>query len=351
METGSRSGRAHGRTSHPLRAAVLACALLPAACVRTRTRFVTPIDTAPPHVAPAYTEPAAARREAEGPSAIAMRGVDFHVAPDVVLHVRRLSGEVTSTVAGEPVIFDDKRSFVIRIATGDAGLTMPDLSRLLNGFVFAYDGAPLTDLTASIQGARLRLRGTLHKGPDLPFDIVSVLSASASGEIRVHPTSIKIARVPTGTLLQLAGLRLDKLLSLRGSHGARVEKNDIILSPDSMLPPPHIRGRLTGVRVEGAEVRLTFDDPALAPIAGAAADAPEPGGNYLYFRRGTLRIGKLYMVHADLEITDQTPADPLDFSLDEYSSQLAAGYVKVTTARGLIVHVPDLHALKAVAAP
>ena len=335
------------RKAKPATLALLAALAFTAGCARSRVRLVTPIDAAPTLAPPVFTEPEAARREAEGPTAVRMRNVDFHVAPDVVLHVRRLSGELTSLDAGMPVVFDDKRSFLIRIATGDAGLTAPDLARLLNGWVFAYDGAPLSDLRVSFEGPRIRLRGVLHKGPDLPFDIVGALSVTPAGEIRVHPTSIRIAKIPTGPLLRLTGLRLDRLVSLKGARGARFAKNDILLSPDSMLPPPHIRGRVTAARVEGGEVRLTFDDPALAPIAAAADDPPLDAPNFLYFRRGTLRIGKLYMVHADLEIVDDAPADPLDFSLDEYARQLAAGYEKVTLARGLIVHVPDLKAMSA----
>ena len=321
-------------------------ALAGAACARSRVRLVTPIDTGPAHVPPLYTEPPAARREAEGPTAIRMRTVDFHVAPDVVLHVRHLSGEVTPVAAGAPIVFDDKRSFVIRVATADAGLTAPDLGRLLDGYVFAYDGAPLSNFTVSFDGPRIRLRGTLHKGPDLPFDITGALSVTAAGEIRVHPTSIKVAKVAAGPLLKLTGLKLDRLVSLKGAHGARLAGNDILLTPDSILPPPHIHGHLTAARVEGAEVRLTFDDPSLAPIAAAADSLPEEAANFLYFRRGTVRIGKLYMVHADLEIIDAAPSDAFDFSLDEYTRQLAAGYVKVTLARGLIVHMPDLHTLQ-----
>jgi hypothetical protein len=328
-------------------AAVVATSLAAAGCARTRVQLVTPIDTAPSHTPPLFTEPEAARREAEGPTAIRMRNVDFHVAPDVVLHVRRLSGELMPVAAGEPVVFDDKRSFVIRIAGADAGLTAPDLGRLLGGYVFAYDGAPLGDLRVTFEGSRLRIRGVLHKGPDLPIDIVGVLSVTTAGEIRVRPSSIKVAKVPTGTLLQLTGLHLDRLVNLKGAHGARLDGNDILLAPDSMLPPPHIHGKLTAARIEGDEVRLTFAEPALAPIAAAADSVPEDAPNFLYFRRGTLRIGKLYMVHADLEIIDAAPADPLDFSLDEYARQLAAGYVRVTLSRGLIVHMPDLHTLPA----
>lgn len=297
----------------------------------------------------AATEPAAARREAEGPSALAMHGVDLHVAPRVVLHVTQLVGQAVATQQDRPVTFDDKRSFTIRIATAEAGITLPDLGRLLNEYVFAYPRAPLFDLRVSRDGARLRLRGKLHKGGDVPFEILASLSTTAAGEIRIHPSSIRVAHVPAGGLLKLVGLRLDHLVNLAGSRGARVEGNDILLDVERMLPPPVMRGHLTAVRADGDQIRLSFRDPALAAMVGEVT-LPEAATNYLYFRGGTIRIGKLFMVHADLELVDETPEDPLDFSIDEYARQLVAGYVKNTVAHGLIVHVPDLNALPAVAA-
>ena len=274
-----------------------------------------------------------------------MRNVDLHVAPMVVLHIRRLRGEVVSIPAGQPIVFDDKRSFDIRIATADVGMQTADLTRLLNEYVFAYEGRPLGNMTVTAHGSQLRLRATLHKGGDVPVEIIGNVSATPGGEVKVHPTSIKVAKVSAGPLLRLVGLKLQKLVSLRGSRGARIQGNDILLEPDSLLPPPRIHGHLTAARMEGDELRLTFNSETIAPIAAAADTPPDTSGNFLYFRRGTVRIGKLFMVHADLEIMDQNPADPLDFDLDQYVRQLVAGYVKNTAARGLIVHSPDLRTL------
>jgi hypothetical protein len=274
-----------------------------------------------------------------------MRNVDLHVAPGVVLHVSRLRGEAVSNPPGQPIVFDDKRSFDIHIATADAAMTTADLSRLMNEYVFAYAATPLGDMKVTTQGTQLRLRATLHKGGDVPVEIVGNVSATANGEVRLHPTSIKVAKVPAGPLLRLVGLKLQKLVSLRGSRGARIEGNDILLEPDSLLPPPRIHGHLTAARAEADELHLTFEDTALAPLAAAADEPPDASGNFLYFRRGTVRIGKLFMVHADLEIMDQNPADPFDFDLDQYVKQLVAGYVNNTAARGLIVHAPDLKTL------
>jgi len=310
-------------------------------CIRTRTEFVPTLAPAV-RPAPEVTEPASARGDASGPTAIAMRRVDFHVAPAVVLHVRHLGGELASVRPGAPVVVDDPRSFVLRIATADAGLTTADLGRLLNGYVFAYPGAPLIDLRVSAAGSQLRLRGTLRKGGDIRFDIVGAVSATPAGEIRVHPTTIRVARVSAAPLLRLVGLTLERLIDLRGSRGARVAGNDIYLQPDSILPPPRIRGHVTAARVERDEVRLTFDAPSLAPSAAAAAHPPDSTSNWVYFRHGTVQIGRLFMVDTDLELVDDAPADPFDFSLDAYRRQLVAGTTKNTPDGGLIVHAPDL---------
>jgi hypothetical protein len=58
-----------------------------------------------------------------------------------------------------------------------------------------------------------------------------------------------------------------------------------------------------------------------------------------------LRFGKLMMTDADLEIIDQSPGSPFDFSLPNYNRQLVAGYSKNTPRLGLIVFMPDLTTL------
>jgi hypothetical protein len=64
--------------------------------------------------------------------------------------------------------------------------------------------------------------------------------------------------------------------------------------------------------------------------------------NYMYFRGGTLRFGKLTMVDTDMLLVDADQKDPFDFSPEEYNDQLVAGYSKNTRSHGLVVYMPDL---------
>jgi hypothetical protein len=72
---------------------------------------------------------------------------------------------------------------------------------------------------------------------------------------------------------------------------------------------------------------------------------PYKAQNYIYHKGGVLRFGKLTMTDADLEIVDQTPLTPFDFSLPDYNRQLVAGYSKNTPTHGLIVFMPDFATL------
>ena len=74
-----------------------------------------------------------------------------------------------------------------------------------------------------------------------------------------------------------------------------------------------------------------------AETLAPAASSP----NHILWRGGQITFGKLLMSEADLEIVDDDPGDPLDFSVDNWNRQLVAGYSKVTPRQGLQAHVPD----------
>ncbi len=268
------------------------------------------------------------------------KNVDFDIGRGIVLDISRLRGELRSKQQGGPIAFDDKTSFVIHITSAEVGLSMESLDSLMNGYVFAYGGAPLKHLKFSTDSGKLVQEGTLHKVVDIPFRITAVMSMTPEGLIRVHPVAIKIFKVNGRGLMKALGITLASLLDLKHAHGVSVEKNDLLLDPQQLLPPPAIAGRVTAVRVEPNEVVQVFGDSAAA--SGHALHPPESARNYMYFRGGTLHFGKLYMVDADMQIIDLDPADPFQFSIDKYNTQLVAGYSKNTPNNGLVVFMPDL---------
>jgi hypothetical protein len=276
-----------------------------------------------------------------------MRNVDFYVDPEVVLRIRTLRGTMRSK-AGGPVVFDDKRSFILHIDTADVGLDAHDLTALMNKYIFGYNGAPIKKVSVTIAGGAMRMTGRLHKGVDIPFDISAQVSATPDGKMRVHPTKTKIFGVDGDALMRALHLSLEKMIDVSKAVGVTVHENDILIDPTKVLPPPAIEGHVTRVRVEGDQVVQTFgSEPGTRAVASQPVlpvlTAPDTSArNFMYYRGGSLRFGRLTMTDADMQIVDLDPKDPFEFELDLYARQLVAGYSRTTPSMGLEVYMRDI---------
>jgi hypothetical protein len=274
------------------------------------------------------------------PTHVTMRNVDFHVGDGVLLRIAMLDGHMQSVKHGV-VDFDDKRSYVLSLDTGAVALTPSDLTNLMNRYVFSYPGAPLSNLSVTVRGDQLGLKGTLHKGVDIPFDITSTVTLTPDEKLRIHPTRMRIFSVNGLALMRALGLNLKKMIDLSKAKGVTAEGNDLLMDPLVILPPPVIRGRLTLVRIERGAMTQYF---------GRAATGAEPSpmtlpdttlSNYMLYRGGVLHFGKLYMTDAELIVVDEDARDPFDFDNDHYQRQLIAGHSRTLPSLGLEVYMPD----------
>jgi hypothetical protein len=276
-----------------------------------------------------------------------MQNVDFYVDPAIPLRIRTLSGTIRDRNGG-PVLFDDKRSFIIGVEAAEVGLTGRDLSLLLNKYVFNYAGSPLRNISISTSGRQIVQKGTLVKVFPMPFEIRADLSVTPDGRIRIRPTRTEILGLHVDKLMSGLGLALDEVINLKKARGASVSGNDIYLDPTSILPPPAIEGRISAVRVEGDQVVQTFGNPAglrSMPLPDTAAR------NYMLYRGGTLRFGKLMMLDGEMQLNDLDPADPFRFDIDRYLSQLVAGYSRTLPSGGLNVFMRDIDKVSRPAQP
>ncbi len=271
-----------------------------------------------------------------------MRHVVFHLGPGIELRVDDLAGHLASRTSG-PVVFDDVRSYVVQIESARVAMTPESLTNLMNTYVFAGPDAPISNIRIGVDGSEMTQSGTLKKGVPIPFSLRAALSVTADGKIRVHPTSMKAAGFLSKRVLDFFGLELDHLVKIKNASAVRVDGDDLLLDPEMLLPPPQIRGRLTRVAIENGLIVQQFGGSSSAkPIS----PPDKRFANYMYYRGGTLRFGKLTMRDTDLLLVDSDPKDHFDFSPERYNDQLVAGYSKNTRTHGLIVYMPDLSDLR-----
>jgi hypothetical protein len=274
-----------------------------------------------------------------------MKNVELHLTDSIAVHIIALEGKLSATRQGEIPVFDDKTSFVIDVDSANLTMSTAALSNDLNDYVFARAGAPLKKLTASIKGDELVVKGLLVSKGGVPFELAGTVSVTPEGSIRVHTDKVKAVGIPVKGLMDLLGIETSSLISTKKVEGVSVDKDDLILDPGLMLPPPQIRGHLSSIQLRNGGIALRFGseqgDQAHAEFSNGCG-----GQNFMAFRGGTLRFGDLTMSDADLGLVDSQPVDPFDFSLQHYKQQLVAGYAKLTPRGGLCVHVPDFGKLK-----
>jgi len=317
--------------------ALFACGCAAAQSKRAPEAVAAPAP-APAGVTSAHRDSASVRTR------VSMRRVNFYVDTAVVLHIHHLDGTMRSKKGG-PIIFDDKSSFIITIDTAEVGMTGADLSALLNKYVFGYEGSPLSDLHLRTEGDHVVQSGRMHKLATIPFEITATMDVTPEGLIRIHPTKTKIMGINGKKLMQFLGLTLEKLLDLKGATGATVHGNDILLDPAKIIPPPAIEGRVVSVRVDGDEVVQAFGK--VGPHAPVQALVPPDTNvkNYMYYKGGVLRFGRLLMLDAEMQITDLDPEEVFRFDLSRYNAQLVAGYERTLADGGLEVWMRDVDKL------
>jgi hypothetical protein len=310
---------------------LVAAAILLASCSSGSNKAKPPSQSP----APTAAKPEESHEPVEAETQVEMVNVNIHLDPELILRIRHLTGRFLSTRKGQPPSFDDKLSYIIAVDSGEIGVSMASMTHAMNTYVFGDPDAPLKNLQLSAEGSQIRQEGTLKKGIGIPFEMVGAISATPDGKIRIHPTQMKAAHLPVKGLLKLFGLDMAKLINTRKAKGVSVDDNDFILDPSQMLPPPRMRGRITAVRVQGNEIVQIFGKETRNPAT------EQPRSNFMAYRGGILRFGKLTMNDVDMQLIDADPTDPFDFFPDHYNDQLVAGYSKTTASGGLRVYMPD----------
>jgi hypothetical protein len=296
--------------------------------------------------APAVTDPeplAAAstpQTSQHGPVRIEMKDVALHMDEGIVMHVKELAGTMVSTNAGQPPVFDDPRSYVLKVSRADLSMDMASLTVLLNQDVFAGEHAPLSDITVKAEDGRLKQKGTLHKGVPLAFSLEATVSAAPDGRLRLHAESARVLGIPSKTLMEIFGLELEDVVKIKDQRGVEIEGDDVLIDPGRVLPPPAIQGRLASVDLAGGRLHQILSDGQHAPTS-RLAPPDSKARHYVYFSGNDIRFGKLLMSNADLQLIDADERDPFDFYPARYTAQLVAGYSKNTPSGGLRTYMPD----------
>jgi hypothetical protein len=270
-----------------------------------------------------------------------MRNVDLHITRQIELQVRHLRGRFVPLGARPAPYLDDPSSYTVTVDTGEVAVDLPSLNAIVSrALERARSNVRRVEISVDDKG-QLRQKGVVKKGINVPFDMRASVGVTPEGLLRIHTESVKGFGIPVNPLLKLLHVQTDDLIRVDPGHGISAEDNDLLLDISKLLPPPGFQGRLTSVRVDSGALIQVFGSGEPRPLS-----PPATSKNHIFWRGGQLSFGKLTMTDTDLELVDDDPGDPFDFSVDRWNEQLVAGYSKTTADRGLRAHMPDFNDLR-----
>jgi hypothetical protein len=308
--------------------------------LRSTKHAADPSAWTPPSPSDATSGTASAADRARTSSESAPTSVHAHnlmlrKGPNFRVYIRWLRGQMVRTHRAVNPSFDDPESFFIDVNSGVIRANIGDIGNFLNGSGSAV--SPLKNIILSGDGNQVKIHGTLHKIISLPIELIGTIAAVPDNQIQIHITKLNILKIPLKGLLGGLHITISDLFP-HSIPGIQVSGSDIFFDTQKLLPPPHVRGQLTSVRIVNPDLEESY---------GNAQDAEkhEQWRNFLQLRNGTLDFGKLTMHHVDLIMIDVSNDAWFDLDLTHYQEQLVNGYTRMTPQAGLQIFMPDLDQL------
>jgi hypothetical protein len=268
------------------------------------------------------------------PTLVYAHNIMLRQGPDFRVYIAWIAGRMVRTKQNVNPSFDDSDSFILQIEKGVIHANIGDVCKYFNST--AAQDTPLKDIDIQPDGELVKIRGTLKKVVPLPIEIVGSLAPTPDGLVRLHVQHISVLKVPVKGLLGTFDVKLSDLMRSTNVTGVTVSGNDIIFDTEKLLPPPHIRGQLTTVRVKVPDLEVIYGNAPNDPTQLAQWH------NFIRFRNGAVDFGKLTMHHADLTMIDAANEPWFDLDLVNYQNQLVNGNTRMTAQAGLEIYMPSL---------
>jgi hypothetical protein len=283
---------------------------------------------------------------ASGGTDILFSNVRFCWSKRVCINTRRLTATavpLTQSSTGNVVVFDDLKSFMVRVHNAQVLISPQTLQGMFNESVFNYPGSNLRNLTVSIQKAEganhIKLAGSLKYFLWIPFEMDTNLRVDRkTNTLVISVNTLEVfGFIPATWLIELKPFNLDKLLTLPPNRHLTVHQNLMMVKPFGLFPPPRIDGQMSAIAVMPSLIQLQFsgNNPAFANLAETGAS------NFIYLEGGNAQFGRIRMLDTQVQVSDQTPGDLFQFSLLNYLNYLPSSQIKLQKDGGIFASMPD----------
>src|SRR5690348_2365442 len=137
---------------------------------------------------------------------VRMRNIVYHFSDNITVHIRSVHGEIVPAGNNPFPVFDDKNSFILKIAGGVIAITPASMTNVINAHIRKSPESPIKNISIRIENNELKVGGRLRSG--VPFELDGTVSATPTGNIRLRPKNIKAFKLPVRKLMDLFGVEV-----------------------------------------------------------------------------------------------------------------------------------------------
>lgn len=282
-------------------------------------------------------------------SLLVLHNADMHFDEGIGFHVINLTASAYPKQQGMPLFFDDPTAFYIVAHQGKVLVRGDELAALLNNYTFNFPGATLRNISISTSPGALHFAGQFHRRGDwVNFSMTGSLILVNDHVIKLKAQKMSVEGMAgAAKLLRAANVKLTDLLSV-SANGVQLVGTSIKLNILKLFPPPELRLSVVDAKVTANGILLTVDDgvhiPPIDPIV--------PSDSYILVKGGDLKITRLVVRNANIQLVSENPNKIVDLSLYNYRTQIKAGKFELLLApphdeppvrvKGILAKVPAI---------
>ncbi|HEY6969400.1 MAG TPA: hypothetical protein VJA94_09350 [Candidatus Angelobacter sp.] len=147
---------------------------------------------------------------------------------------------------------------VTRIEHGELLISADSLTKFFDRRI-EQTGSKIDNIRVEIKDGMLHLKGKVHKGVGIPFEVEGPVSTDGTNLI-VQAKKIKAEGLPMKGLLGMLGVHLSSLINSGKVNGVVADGDKLVFEP---LKIANIEGKITKTNLSGNELEIYFGAAAV----------------------------------------------------------------------------------------
>lgn len=176
---------------------------------------------------------------------------EYTSMPGAVLGLQHFAARMVSRGKTQPLC----SARTTEVQHGEVFIDTQSLTRIF-GQKIEQSGSKISDLQIEVKDDEIHLKGKVHKGIDIPFEVAGPVSTDGTN-LKLEAKKVKAEHLPVKALMGMVGMHLSSLLQSEQAQGVTAQGNTLIFEPDKIA---HIKGRISAVRLTPKGIDVSFAD-------------------------------------------------------------------------------------------